>query len=113
MYFLPRTIILLYQTKRYQSLQHVWSKSPIIYCIFSPFYWRKTETYINIYFQQYILKSNLFVVVVAVVVVAVVVVSVPPHFEIRRMLIRRKPSLGGRVMSQLQIPVIRNSRFEA
>jgi hypothetical protein len=30
----------------------------------------------------YIIKSNLFVVVVAVVVVAVVVVSVPPHFEI-------------------------------
>jgi hypothetical protein len=30
----------------------------------------------------YIIKSNLFVVVVAVVVVAVIVVSVPPHFEI-------------------------------
>jgi hypothetical protein len=30
----------------------------------------------------YVIKSNLFVVVVAVVVVAVVVVSVPPHFEI-------------------------------
>jgi hypothetical protein len=30
----------------------------------------------------YIIKSNLFVVVVAVLVVAVVVLSVPPHFEI-------------------------------
>jgi hypothetical protein len=39
------------------------------------------------YILFYIIKSNLFVVVVAVVVVAVVVVavvvvSVPPHFEI-------------------------------
>jgi hypothetical protein len=34
------------------------------------------------YVLFYIIKSNLFIVVVAVVVVAVVVVSVPPHFEI-------------------------------
>jgi hypothetical protein len=36
----------------------------------------------HLVFIFYIIKSNLFVVVVAVVVVAVVVVSVPPHFEI-------------------------------
>jgi hypothetical protein len=36
----------------------------------------------GIHLAFYIIKSNLFVEVVAVVVVAVVVVSVRPHFEI-------------------------------
>jgi hypothetical protein len=43
---------------------------------------REIQTTNSMSFVFYIIKLNLFVIVMAVVVLAVVVVSAPPHFEI-------------------------------